>query len=233
MNILPVIMESIADDDTKKYPTCADCHSAHLISDISKDKFMSEVTHQCGTCHEDLSETYLETYHGKAYTLGYLKSAKCSDCHGAHSIYNSSNPKSSISSQNIVETCKQCHPDANARFTGYLTHATHHDKTKYPILYYTFWGMTSLLIGVFGFFGLHLLLWLPRSIQGIRQKRKHRETLGPKYYIKRFNTGQRMTHLFVIISFLLLALTGMMLKFAGMPWASMACRSIGRGSYSR
>ena len=209
-----------SDDDTKKYPTCADCHSAHIISDIHQDAFMSEVTHQCGNCHEDLSETYLETYHGKAYTLGYLKSAKCSDCHGAHSIYNSSNPKSSISSKNIVETCKQCHPDANARFTGYLTHATHHDKTKYPILYYTFWGMTSLLIGVFGFFGLHLLLWLPRSIQGIRQKRKHRETLGPKYYIKRFNTGQRMTHLFVIISFLLLALTGMMLKFAGMPWAS-------------
>ncbi|MEE4258542.1 MAG: cytochrome c3 family protein [Bacteroidales bacterium] len=216
-----------SDDDTKKYPTCADCHSAHKISDIHQDKFMGEVTYQCGSCHEDLSETYLETYHGKAYTLGYLKSAKCSDCHGAHSIYNSNNPKSSISSQNIVETCKQCHPDANARFTGYLTHATHHDKTKYPILYYTFWGMTFLLIGVFGFFGLHLLLWLPRSIQGIKNKRKHREALGPKYYIKRFNTGQRMTHLFVIISFLLLALTGMMLKFAGMPWASTLAKLLG------
>lgn len=215
------------DDDSKKYPTCADCHSAHFISDISEDEFMNEVTHQCGNCHEDLSETYLETYHGKAYTLGYLESAKCSDCHGAHSIYHSSNPKSSISSQNIVETCKKCHPDANARFTGYLTHATHHDKTKYPILYYTFWGMTFLLIGVFGFFGLHLLLWLPRSIQGIRHKRKHRETLGPKYYIKRFNTGQRMTHLFVIISFLLLALTGIMLKFAAMPWASTLAKLLG------
>jgi len=215
------------DDDTKKYPTCADCHSAHFITDITEDKFMNEVTHQCGNCHEDLAETYLETYHGKAYTLGYTKSAKCSDCHGAHSIYRSSNPKSSISSQNIVETCKQCHPDANVRFTGYLTHATHHNKTKYPILYYTFWGMTFLLIGVFGFFGLHLLLWLPRSIQGIRHKRKHREALGPKYYIKRFNTGQRMTHLFVIISFLLLALTGMLLKFSGMPWANTLAELLG------
>jgi cytochrome b subunit of formate dehydrogenase len=36
-----------------------------------------------------------------------------------------------------------------------------------------------------------------------------------------------MTHLFVIISFLLLALTGMMLKFAGMPWASTLADLLG------
>ena len=35
------------------------------------------------------------------------------------------------------------------RFTGYLTHATHHDPDQYPFLYYTYWAMTSLLIGVF------------------------------------------------------------------------------------
>jgi len=203
-----------------KYPTCADCHSAHVISDIHQDKFLNEATHQCGSCHEDLSETYMETYHGKAYQLGYLKSAKCSDCHGSHKIYNSNNPLSSVGSANIVETCKKCHPDANQRFTGYLTHATHHNKTKYPVLYYTFWGMTTLLIGVFGFFGLHLLLWLPRSIQGIRNRKVHKDSYGSKYHIRRFTRIQRFNHLLVILSFMMLALTGMMLKFAGMEWAS-------------
>jgi len=188
---------------------------------------MNEVTTQCGSCHEDLSETYLETYHGKAYLLGYSKSAKCSDCHGAHNIYKSSNPKSMISSQNIVETCKQCHPDANTRFTGYLTHATHHNKTKYPILYYTFWGMTSLLIGVFSFFGIHLLLWLPRSFQSMRAKRRMRKEAGEVYHIRRFSQSQRYTHLFVIISFILLALTGMTLKFASMPWANFLADLLG------
>jgi predicted CXXCH cytochrome family protein len=215
------------DDHGKKYPTCADCHTAHFISDISDDKFMNEVTHQCGNCHEELSETYMETYHGKAYTLGYLESAKCSDCHGAHSIYNSSNPLSSVGSANIVETCKKCHPDANVRFTGYLTHATHHNKDKYPILYYTFWGMTSLLIGVFGFFGIHLIMWLPRSIQGIKKRRLHKNATGNQYHIRRFTRAQRVTHLFVIISFILLALTGMMLKFAGMPWANWLSQILG------
>jgi len=214
-------------DKKKKYPTCADCHSAHEIADITQDVFMNQVTKQCGTCHEDLSETYLETYHGKAYQLGYLKSAKCSDCHGAHNIYRSSNPKSMISSQNIVETCKQCHPDANQRFTGYLTHATHHNKAKYPVLYYTFWGMTSLLVVVFGFFGIHLLLWLPRSFQLMRKKKEHKAVAGEVYHIRRFSQSQRITHLFVIFSFILLALTGMSLKFANMPWANFLAKLLG------
>jgi predicted CXXCH cytochrome family protein len=214
-------------DHKKKYPTCADCHTAHDISEIDQDKFMNQVTHQCGTCHEDVAETYMDTYHGKAYQLGYLKAAKCSDCHGAHKIYNANNPMSSVGSQNIVETCKKCHPDANKRFTGYLTHATHHNKTKYPVLYYTFWGMTTLLIGVFGFFGIHLLLWLPRSIQGIRKRKQHRESVGDKYFIVRFTKSQRLTHIFVILSFLMLALTGMMLKFAGMEWASRLAKLFG------
>lgn len=216
------------DDNHKKYPTCADCHSAHGITEISEGEFMSQVTHQCGTCHEDVAETYMETYHGKAYTLGYLKSAKCSDCHGSHKIYAANNPLSSVGSQNIVETCKKCHPDANQRFTGYLTHATHHNKVKYPILYYTFWAMTILLVSVFGFFGLHLLLWLPRSIQIMRRRRKLKEDSGGhKYQIQRFTKSQRITHIFVIISFLLLALTGMMLKFANMQWAANLAKFLG------
>ncbi len=215
------------DDDKLNYPTCADCHSAHVISDISENKFMNEVTVQCGNCHTELSETYMETYHGKAYMLGYESAAMCSDCHGAHSIYNSGNPESSISSKNIVTTCQKCHPDANTRFTGYLSHATHHNKNKYPVLYYTFWGMTGLLVGVFGFFGIHLLLWLPRSIQSMRERKRHRDSLGHHYHIRRFSRSQRITHIFVIFSFILLALTGMMLKFAGMPWANWLSKVLG------
>ena len=208
------------DNKHRKFPNCADCHTAHTISNIEKDEFMNEVTHQCGSCHEDVTETYLETYHGKAYQLGDLDAAKCSDCHGAHGIYESGNPSSTISSKNIVETCKSCHPDANKRFTGYLTHATHHNKTKYPILYYTFWAMTTLLLSVFIFFGLHLLLWLPKSIKNMVKKRPHKESLEDKYFVSRFTKSQRITHIVVILSFVTLALTGMMLKFANMNWAS-------------
>ena len=202
----------------KKLPNCEDCHSAHQIKEIQEDQFMTEVTHQCGSCHEDLSNTYTNTIHGKAYALGYLKAARCSDCHGAHDIQKIDHPDSHVGFNRVVKTCQKCHPDANRRFTGYLTHATHHDKKKYPVLYFTFWAMTSLLVVVFSFFGLHTLLWMPRSFRHMREKRKQDKT-PQRYYIQRFTSGQRLTHIFVMLSFMGLALTGMMLKFAAMPWA--------------
>ena len=211
-----------------KLPTCADCHTAHGIIETRQDKFLTEVTQTCGGCHQDLAKTYFKTIHGKAYQLGYLKAAKCSDCHGAHLILPVNDPNSSVGVKNIVKTCSKCHEDANERFTGYLTHATHHDKVKYPILFYTYWFMTSLLIGVFGFFGIHTLLWLPRSLQSARERKKHKKNPGmAHYYIQRFTLEHRITHLFVILSFMALALTGMMLKFAGMPWAKFLASLIG------
>jgi predicted CXXCH cytochrome family protein len=216
------------DDGKKKYPTCVDCHSSHVISSTTGDKFMDQVTNQCGSCHKETAETYMLTYHGKAHTLGYSKAAKCSDCHGSHDILNVNNPNSSVGSANIVATCQKCHPDANKRFTGYLTHATHHNKEKYGILFYTFWAMTSLLIGVFLFFGIHLVLWFPRSFKSLKEKEKHdKESLADKYYVQRFTRSQRLTHLFVIISFLMLAFTGMILKFSNMPWANFLANMLG------
>ena len=211
-------------DGIHKYPTCADCHSAHKISRIDKDKFTEEVTEQCGTCHKKLAETYFDTYHGKAYRLGYMKAAKCSDCHGAHKILKVKNPNSSVGYKNIVKTCKQCHLNASLKFTGYLTHATHNDNR---VLFYTFWGMTSLLLGVFGFFGLHTLLWLPRSIKEAGKKKLHKKMTGKGEYYRRFSRSQRITHIFVILSFILLAFTGMLLKFSHMRWANLLSQLIG------
>ncbi|MCX6230077.1 MAG: hypothetical protein NTZ33_00915 [Bacteroidetes bacterium] len=208
----------------KKYPTCANCHTAHTVTEIDKDKFLTQITLQCGTCHKKLSETYMETYHGKAYSLGYLKAARCSDCHGAHRILSMSNPESSVGQKNIVKTCKQCHKNANVEFTGYLTHATHNDN---KVLFYTFWGMTTLLLSVFGFFGLHTLLWIPRSIIEARKKKHHIQPQGSVKYFRRFTKSQRITHIFVILSFLLLAFTGMTLKFAHTAWANKIASLIG------
>jgi len=218
---------STDEKEAEKLPTCTNCHSSHKISEVGEDKFMFQVTEQCGTCHEKLSVTYLDTMHGKAHKLGYAKSAKCSDCHNAHSILKVTDPNSSVSIPNIVKTCKKCHEDANKRFTGYLTHATHHDPVKYPVLYYTYWAMTILLLSVFVFFGIHTLMWLPRSFRHLKERKKHEKEHRSKYYIQRFELSHRITHLFVIISFMSLAFTGMMLKFSGMPWAGFVSDLIG------
>ena len=212
------------ENPSKEFPTCVKCHSAHVISTVSQDKFMNEVTTQCGSCHEETADTYMQTYHGKAYQLGYYESARCSDCHGAHNVLKAENPESMVSQENLVKTCSACHEGANKRFTGYLSHATHEDDPK---LHFAYIFMTSLLLGVFGFFGLHLIMWMPRSFSERRKKRKEKPVETGNKYIERFTKRQRITHVFVIVSFIVLALTGMMLKFAHMDWAKFLAKLLG------
>ncbi|MEK7670820.1 MAG: cytochrome c3 family protein, partial [Bacteroidota bacterium] len=159
----------------KQLPVCSDCHSAHTIRRADEEGFKLDIMTKCGRCHEDIAKTYFDTYHGKVSQLGYTKTAKCYDCHGAHDILPISDPKSHLSRENVVATCQKCHEGATRRFAGYLTHATHHDPQKYPFLFWTFWGMTSLLVGTFVLSGVHTLMWLPRALQ-MRRELKKKET---------------------------------------------------------
>ncbi|HEX2327236.1 MAG TPA: cytochrome c3 family protein [Candidatus Angelobacter sp.] len=159
------------DHSGKQLPVCSDCHTAHTIQRADQDQFKLEIMNKCGRCHAAIAETYFETYHGKVSRLGYTKTAKCYDCHGAHDIRNVNDPQSHLSRANVVATCQKCHTGATRRFAGYLTHATHHDPRKFPFLFWTFWGMTSLLVSTFMIGGLHTLLWFPKAMQMRRELR--------------------------------------------------------------
>jgi len=152
-------------------PVCSDCHSAHSIRRTDLDGFKLDIMNTCGRCHAEIAKTYFDTYHGKVSRLGYTATAKCYDCHGSHDILKVTDPRSHLSRANVVSTCHKCHSDATRRFAGYLTHATHHDPKKYPFLFWTFWGMTALLVSTFTVSGLHTMLWLPRALQMRRQLR--------------------------------------------------------------
>jgi len=156
----------------KPLPTCYDCHKSHSIERVERSDFRQGIIDQCGKCHEDVTESYFETLHGKVSKLGDVRAAKCYDCHGSHNILKSTDPNSTLSRTNVVQTCKTCHPNSNKKFVGYLTHATHHDPDKYPYLFYTFWAMTILLVSTFTFFGLHTLLWFPRAFIEKRKLKK-------------------------------------------------------------
>jgi cytochrome b subunit of formate dehydrogenase len=207
-------------------PMCNDCHSSHQIVRTDAAGFKREIVSTCGHCHEDVVESYFETFHGKVVKLGYTETAKCQDCHGAHNILPPEDPHSTLSRQNIVQTCAQCHPASHRQFAGYLTHATHHDRYKYPFVYWTWLFMTVLLISTFIFFGIHTLLWLPRSFQAKRHVRELRQRPG-RQYIRRFDRLHRQLHILVIISFLGLAVTGMTLKFSYLPWAQALSHFMG------
>jgi hypothetical protein len=156
----------------KELPVCNTCHSAHSIERGDDEGFRMKIMNTCGNCHKEIAKTYFDTYHGKVSQLGYSKTAKCYDCHGAHDILPVTDPRSHLSRDNVLKTCQKCHETATKQFAGYFTHATHHDPQKYPWLFWSFWGMTGLLVGTFFIAGIHTLLWLPRSLQYRRQLKK-------------------------------------------------------------
>lgn len=211
----------------KPLPTCANCHQSHTIERVDTDRFRQEILEKCGGCHEDVTESYFETVHGKSSKLGYAKAAKCYNCHGAHDILPPDDPNSRLSHQNIVETCGQCHPGSHRQFAGYLTHATHHDRTKYPILYYTFWFMTILLVVTFVLAGTHTLLWLPRSWQMMKKHKELRQVGMERLEYRRFKPFHSVLHVTMVVSFLGLAMTGMTLKFSYLGWAKWLSGMLG------
>jgi cytochrome b subunit of formate dehydrogenase len=214
--------------DMSPLPDCNDCHSAHTMSRTDVAGFKLGIIDQCGKCHADITETYFETYHGKASALGDTTKAKCYDCHGAHDILPSSAPASHLSEENIVGTCGKCHEGSHRQFAGYLTHATHTDEERYPELYWAFVAMTALLLGTFAFFGLHTLAWLPHSWKLREAYRKHvAHVESAEKQFQRFTPYQRGLHLTVILSFFGLAITGMTLKFSHAVWARTAAEFLG------
>ena len=217
-----------AKGDKKRVPVCIDCHTAHTIVRPTNGKFKLESDRMCGQCHSDRLRRYRESYHGKAIALGLGKVAACYDCHGHHDIMPSSDSRSHLSQKNILATCRNCHPGAGPKFVSYMAHADHTDKKQYPLLYWAFICMTSLLLCVFAFFGLHTLLWFFRSLRTIMKdpkafweaRRKASEQIPGKIFV-RFRPVDRFCHVLVIISFLLLVITGMPLKFYQAGWASV------------
>jgi len=223
----------------KSPPTCPTCHSAHQIVERGGG-FRLASDRVCGGCHQDRLERYLDTYHGRALDLGDEDVASCYSCHGAHDIWPSSNPASRLSADNRLNTCKTCHADATKNFSEYFAHADHSDKKHYANLYWAYRGMTMLLIGTFGFFGIHSLMWLGRVLVLRRKDPKaFRETKalarkeeGAKLY-QRFRPIDRFVHALVIVSFTLLVMTGMPLKFHSTRWAHAFFDAIGGAAIAR
>lgn len=151
-------------------PHCASCHTAHAISGTHADAWQLDAVQQCGTCHVEARATYRDSFHGQATRLGFVPVAKCADCHGAHHVLRSNDPRSSVSPGNLLSTCRTCHQQANANFVRYQPHANEHDRVRLPQLFFAARFMDVLMIGVFLFFGTHSALWFLRERTG-----RHRE----------------------------------------------------------
>ena len=147
-----------------KAPVCTDCHTAHAILQPTADAFRMQSTPICGSCHKEKLSTYRDTFHSQLGSLGgYVETARCWDCHGAHDVLPASDPNSPVNKANLVTTCGKCHTGANLSFVQYQPHANARNRKLNPALYFVRLFMNLLLAGTLGFFVLHTLLWLIRA----------------------------------------------------------------------
>lgn len=155
-------------------PACTACHGAHGIVRPSEPGFGSEMIERCSHCHEHYEESFSDSYHGQAATLGSEAVATCHDCHGSHGIYPEADPRSTVSEANLLGTCQTCHSEATAGFAKFQPHADHSDRERYPYVYWSYHLMTALLIGTFAVFGAHTVLWVARlGLDAIRGTSSH------------------------------------------------------------
>jgi len=203
----------------KDGPVCSTCHEPHAIKRPDSATVRHEVADRCGGCHTAGGRSFHDSFHGKASELKNIKAAACADCHTPHANLPKSNLKSSVHPDNLAKTCGACHQNVNASFLTFDPHANPSDRSRNPVLYWIWVGMTGLLLGVFGFFTLHGVLWLQRSLVGkLRGEFPAHDATGP--HVRRFHGMQVAVHVTIVTSFLLLAATGLPLKFAEATWAT-------------
>jgi len=202
-----------------KAPNCTTCHTAvsHLAAPLSTRDFSMQMVNNCGNCHQKQAPSYRDTFHGQADALKFKLAATCADCHTPHRNLPASDPSSSVNQANVVQTCSQCHAKANANFATYDPHPEPSDPNKSQLVYYITHFMDYLLLGVFGFFGLHTVLWLQRSLVAWFSE-KHEASPDDKKWVVRFAPVHRFTHVLIVISFILLAATGLPLMYYYTRW---------------
>ena len=136
-------------------PTCIDCHGVHNVEGPSNSPFRLFSPQICAKCHTDpqlmdkygistnVLNSYLTDFHGTTVEMfeaiapdQQTNKPVCIDCHGVHNIRSINDPESTVIKQNLLTTCRRCHPDATTNFpAAWLSHYEPSPQ-HYPMVYY-------------------------------------------------------------------------------------------------
>jgi hypothetical protein len=147
--------KALIDENNKDVPVCTDCHGVHNIQDPRTAQFRVETPEMCANCHanpelmnkyglsSDVYSLYELSWHGVDVSVYKARwptiwhdSAVCTDCHGTHNIYKTSDPNSSVNPANLLATCQKCHPTAGPNWTAAWTGHNEISLEKTPMLFY-------------------------------------------------------------------------------------------------
>ena len=213
-----------SEGEEHKGATCSDCHRPHEVESSSNGKgFYTRAAKTCSECHQQRGGTFRLSYHGKVAVLGDVafgqrRVATCDACHGNHAILAQEDPNSMIHEDNIVETCAQCHEGAHREFANYMVHADPADGENYPRVNFFYVVMNSLLIGTLILGCLHALLWLIRALAAGDHKIPKPAAAATRWF-RRWPRSYVVYHIWMMVTVLVLACTGLPIHFADMAWA--------------
>jgi formate dehydrogenase gamma subunit len=214
--------------------TCTDCHSEHRIlapGDPGSSVYMANVSQEaCSHCHADTQlmagfampqdrvPTYEDSYHGLAAREGSQTVANCASCHGVHNIYPSSDPRSTVNHANLSKTCGQCHTDAGRRFAIGPVHVMSTTTPGGKVLGFIKVLYLFIIPLTLGAMFLHNLIdWRRKARAMLTVYRKHPGQL-------RLTLDERWQHVALMISFVVLVVTGFALKYPQSFWAQPMVR---------
>lgn len=219
---------------------CTDCHGEHDIrakKDPTSPVHASNVAQQvCANCHASLKltkkygiasntfQTFADSYHGLAVRGGSVEVVNCASCHSSHAIKSQADPTSTISKENLVKTCGQCHPGANTRFAVGKVHVSPEASAgrdgNDPILYIIATAYVILIVVVVGGMFLHNLLDFIKKIRrklAIQKGLIEEEHVAHRLYL-RMTAHERVQHGILVLSFVTLVVTGFMLRYPEAWW---------------
>lgn len=207
-------------------PVCTDCHGEHGIlplrdprSPVSPNR-VAEAT--CSPCHESarLNEkygvptgrlkTFVDSYHGLKSKTGDVTVANCASCHGGHRILPSSDTTSSIHPNNLQKTCGHCHPGISLAAASAPIHGAP-GVSRTPLAGIIKNIYIVIIVVVIGGMVLHWLIDLRKQIKLVNLKKQ----------IVRMTMNEVWQHTFLMVTFIVLVVTGFALRFSDAWWAQL------------
>jgi formate dehydrogenase gamma subunit len=190
--------------------TCITCHGGHNVMQPS-----ARGTQFCASCHAAEVKEFAASVHGRAQGRGNGDAPSCTDCHGpTHRAAPASDPRSTIAKANLPQTCGKCHPDAGKRFAIGSVHVVATGRGGNRALYYVRLFYLFTIPTTIGLMLLHNFLdWWRKARRRLAEYRSLSTAV-------RLTLNERLQHVLLLVSFILLVVTGFALKFPESFWAA-------------
>lgn len=213
--------------------SCTTCHGAHTnIPPRDPESLVNarNIRDTCASCHNnvvlarrfhlplDRVTSFDTSFHGLAAKSGSQSVANCASCHGIHNILPSTDPNSTIHPSHLKETCGHCHPGASERFANAKMHWTEQQGEPKGVLFVR--AIYLILIpGVVGLMILHHGGDFIRKLKPVLGRRAEFEQANGHGGEIRMYRSERWQHAVMVISFIVLVLSGFALRYPDSWWA--------------